>query len=93
MSLKSNQSGFSVIEACVVLLVVGLIGFAGFTVYSNQQDKDTTLPTAADNFEKGTSDQQFNSTADLTAAEKTLDTTKVDNTSDSAQLDSQLAAF
>jgi Tfp pilus assembly protein PilV len=49
---KTNQSGFSIVEALLILVVVGILGFTGWYVYHTKQtsDKDysatnSTVPT------------------------------------------------
>ncbi|MDQ2972902.1 MAG: prepilin-type N-terminal cleavage/methylation domain-containing protein [bacterium] len=37
--MKNNQKGFSIIEVLIVLLVLALIGTAGWFAYNNQESK------------------------------------------------------
>jgi hypothetical protein len=37
--MKKNQSGFSVVEALIIILVLGLLGFVGWKVMSSKKDK------------------------------------------------------
>jgi prepilin-type N-terminal cleavage/methylation domain-containing protein len=37
--MKNNQKGFSVVEILIVIVIVGLIGVAGWFVYNRQNDK------------------------------------------------------
>lgn len=53
-----QQKGFSVIEVLVVIVVLGLIGAAGWFVYNRMQDKDSTSTTT----------QQSNSTTEAKTA-------------------------
>jgi len=39
--MKKNEKGFSVIEILIVIVVVGLIGAAGWFVYNNKTEKPT----------------------------------------------------
>jgi hypothetical protein len=46
---KTNQSGFTPVAILLVLILVTIVGFAGYYVYKTQQNKkDDTKPTAAD---------------------------------------------
>ncbi len=40
-NVKSNQSGFSIVEVLIVLVVVGLIGVVGWFVYDRQNSKSS----------------------------------------------------
>lgn len=44
--MQTNQKGFSVVEVIIVLVVVGLIGGAGFVAYKNHNKKPTANPVA-----------------------------------------------
>lgn len=44
--MKKNQDGFSVVEGLLILVVVGLIGSAGYYVYRSQETKESTQSTA-----------------------------------------------
>lgn len=43
--MKSNQKGFSVVEILIVIVVVGLLGAAGWLVYDRQKSKTDTTQT------------------------------------------------
>ena len=43
MKMLKNQTGFSVIEALLILVVVGILGFTGWFVYHSKQATDKTL--------------------------------------------------
>lgn len=52
--MKINQKGFSVVEVLIVIVVIGLVGAIGWTVYArqdNDQDKQTPTPTSSQNEE------------------------------------------
>lgn len=42
-----NQQGFAIVEALLVVVIVGMIGFVGWYVYSAQKDTDKTLDAAS----------------------------------------------
>ena len=46
MQYNRDQSGFSAVEAILILVVVGIIGFTGWFVYKSQSDTSKTLNTA-----------------------------------------------
>lgn len=97
MKISKNQLGFSAVEIVLVLAIVGLFGFVGYKVYSQQQTK--TADNSSQNVEQSAtandvpSAPQIKTTDDLTKAEKTLDSTSVDGSNDSSQLDNELSAF
>ncbi len=103
MKIYSKQSGFSAVEALIVIVVVGLIGFIGYSVYNSNHTKttnnavsttsSTTTSTAKAN-DVATA-PNISSTADLDKASATLDQTDpaTSNSTDSSQLDTQLASF
>ncbi len=97
MGTKQNQLGFSAVELIIVVVIVSLLGYAGFTVYSRQQDKkanDTNQvaeqSAVADDVPSA---PEVNSTEDLTTAQNTLNQTNLDDTSDSSRLDTEMSAF
>lgn len=96
MKLSKSQSGFSVVEVLIVLVVVGVISFVGYTFLNganasrqkgleksqaNTQATEKSVP-AAPAIEK---------TSDLDKASATLD--KMDTTSDTSELDTELNNF
>lgn len=92
-----NQMGFSIVEVVIAIAVVGIGGYVGYTAYSRLQDKNTNSsaqvitqsPVANDIAPAPT----ITTTDDLTAAEKILDNTNIDNPSDTAELDTELSTF
>ncbi len=46
MKKKLYQKGFNVVEALIIMVIVGLIGGAGYYVYQNQQDKQPNKKVA-----------------------------------------------
>lgn len=93
MSLLKNKSGFSVIELVVVVAVVGLVAFLGYTFYNKWQDnsvKSTEQSSVATDVPAA---PKIETVDDLDAAESTLDGVQIENSDDSSQLDSELSAF
>lgn len=86
---QARKSGFSIIEIIVVVAVVGLLGFVGYTFYAKQSSKVAQTATTA----TVPAAPEINTAADLTKAEKALDSTAGANASDTAQLDTELASF
>lgn len=101
MGIRTNQSGFSVIELVIVLLVVSIVGVIGYKVYNRSQNKtaSSTSAQSAEGSEKATDvasvPTSVKTTSDLAKADKTLDATDPgsSNNSDSSQLDTAMAAF
>jgi len=44
---KSNQSGFAAVEAFLVVIILGIVGFTGWYVWHSKQATDKTLNNAA----------------------------------------------
>lgn len=83
-----NNRGFSVIEVLLVLVIIGLLAFAGWTVYKNNDSEENS------NAQTGTTQQTapvVESTEDLTEAEEFLETADVDAELDTSEIDEALA--
>lgn len=100
MKLRVNQSGFSAVELIIILVVVGALGFVGYTVYNRQQDNKTDSTSQQTKEESATASDvrsapEIRSTSDLDKASATLDQTDPggSNNTDASQLDSELSAF
>lgn len=70
--IRNYQSGFGAIETLLLLLIVGLIGFTGWYVYSSQQEASKNLTTASTN---GTSFKKITKTSSTT--QKSTATTQI----------------
>ncbi len=46
MALKNDHRGFSAVEAVLILVIVGILGFTGWFVWHAQQSADKTLNSA-----------------------------------------------
>lgn len=96
MSRVNKKSGFSIIEIIVVLAVVGVLGYLGYSFYNNQlkiADDSSQAAQQSATANDVPAAPEIKSTDDLTKAEKLLDETNLDNTSDNSQLDAELSAF
>jgi len=95
MIFTRNQSGFTLVEIAIVIVVVGIIAFLGYTFYNNQIQKSASDESSQSAVaEDVDSAPEINSTEDLDAAEEVLDGTDPSgNSSDSSQLDAELAEF
>ena len=96
--MRKNQSGFSLVEVCVIVVVLVLVGFVGYTVVNRSNDKSQTTPTSQASKQSATANDVAEapavaSTDDLNTAASTLDSMDVDSQSDTARLDAELAAF
>ncbi len=87
MKRHMSSQGFSIVEAAVVILVVGVVGFGGWFVYQRQNPNPSTQATA-----EVTSKQQVSqSETELTAPDKIStsdDLSKVSDSLDAVNLDS-----
>ncbi|HET7640450.1 MAG TPA: prepilin-type N-terminal cleavage/methylation domain-containing protein [Ktedonobacteraceae bacterium] len=95
MKVRSDQSGFSVVEVVIAIVVLGLIGLVGYNLYTKQADNKaangstsqsataTDVPAAP----------EVASTSDLDKSSTILDEADTTASSDAAALDSQLQSF
>jgi Tfp pilus assembly protein PilV len=101
MKKINSQAGFSAVEAVLLLVILGIIGFAGYEVMNAKNsvsDADssisTTQPSAATQQTRSDQIPAVNSAADLNKAEQSLDQMNLDdNSGDTAQLSTQTANF
>lgn len=98
MTMLKHQSGFSIIEIAIVILVIGVGGLVGYTAYSRYQDNKSVANTTQLAKQSPVASDiapapSITSTTDLTTAAKTLDDTNLDDSTDTSQLDSELSAF
>ena len=102
MRIRTNQSGFSVVELVIILAVVAILGLLGYAVHNRigtktasnagtSQTASSQPATASD----VASSPAINSASDLNKAAATLDRTDPSgsNNSDVSQLDSQMSSF
>jgi hypothetical protein len=95
---RIREAGFAVVELVIVLLILAALVGGGYWVYKQRSDdkdyKNTTNTTQeADDTDTATA-PQVNDTDDLQPAEKALDDTNLDaSTEDGAELDSQTSSF
>lgn len=94
MKSPRNQAGFTLVEILVSIVVVLLIAGAVYWFFVRQDDAADTVNTTQSATSSDTPEApQITSAEDLSAAEATLDSVDVDNTSDSSQLDTELSSF
>ncbi len=101
MRIRTNQLGFSVIELVIILLVVSIVGVSGYKVYNRNKSKTTssdssqTINSSAKANDVSKAPSIVKTTGDLDKSTKALDATDPSgsNSIDTAQLDSQMAAF
>ena len=99
MKTRKGSLGFTAVEGILIVVILALIGFVGYKVYSTRSstDKITSETTTGSQQSAGPSlvPGVINSVSDLDKAQQALDnsdTSSQDN-SDTAQLDSQLSNF
>ena len=92
-SLQKLQSGFSAVEATLVVVAVVAVGFIGLRIMNAQNPGDTVNQTPA----AGTTDPQVEQApavdddADLRAAEEYVENTDVDGALNTSEIDEALA--
>ena len=104
MSKSHGYRGFAFLELVLLLVIVGLIGVVGYTIYNTKKENDRIAnnidgalehtPVTSSEVKAAVPDK-IDSASDLNQAEKALaayDTSRLDD-SDLSQLDSQLSAF
>lgn len=71
-----KQAGFSAVEFLIILVVVGIIAFAGYMVMQNQSDSYTDTRTNTSEIEEAS---DIENTEDLQNAENTLNDVNFDD--------------
>jgi prepilin-type N-terminal cleavage/methylation domain-containing protein len=101
MRQSLNQKGFAIIELALVVIVVGVVAFAGYHLYSSRQSNSskadvvapagTTAATTGSTNSAVTTVPPITNTSDLDSAAATLNQTDPSgsNSSDDSQLSSQ----
>lgn len=87
--MNKKNLGFSAVEIVLVIVVVALLGFIGYRVWSanNVDTAQQAAPTASQTAGEA---PQINNASDLNKASETLDNTNVNGNS-SGQLESELS--
>lgn len=99
MKLRTNQSGFSIVEVIVVIVALAVIGLLGYTFYNSQVGKPASSDQASSSQSASANDvktaPEITDTAGLDQAAATLDQTDPSGGSndDTSQLDAELANF
>jgi len=93
----AREKGFSAVEGVIVLVVVLVVGFAGFMLVKHPKGNDTAsnADTAATSTDSDVpAAPAVTKTSDLDTAVKILDNTNLDAAAtDTADLDTQLSGF
>jgi prepilin-type N-terminal cleavage/methylation domain-containing protein len=87
-----KQSGFSVIEIVIGVAVLAIIGFLGYSFYTNSQKSGQD---SASQSSVSSSTETIESTADLDKAATTMDDINIDSENDASltEIDKELAEF
>lgn len=97
MKITKNSSGFAIFEVITIVAVVAILGFAGWMVYDRQQSKNTanSSQTTANTNQKSDVAQapEISKAGDLSTAEKALDGTNVESSTEETQLNSDLSSL
>jgi len=96
-NLTNDKRGFSLLEGLVLLVVVGMVGFAGYYVYDRSQDDATqanqTGTSSQTENSTGSSDDgtpEVNGSEDLDAAQQYVEATDVEASLSTSELDAAL---
>lgn len=81
---KLNTRGFSPVAVVLLIAVIALIGYAGWTVYNAQADKDAPAATTTQN-------EAIQNAEDLDAANDELNAQDIDAELDTSEIDDALA--
>ncbi|CAN5663182.1 hypothetical protein BH23PAT1_BH23PAT1_2750 [soil metagenome] len=84
---KNNQEGFSAVAGLLVIVVLALIGFAGWRVLGNQEANNTEQTTSS---EQQNDAPEVNDEQDLEEAENYLDDQDIDGELDTSDIDQSL---
>lgn len=88
--MKTSRSrGFTIVEALVIVVIVGVITAVGLTFYNSVTKNAKTDTTSSDQAILDSPTPEVTSTKDLTTVSDELDKLDIDDTSDTAQLDEQ----
>ena len=93
---RLNQHGFAGFEVAVIVIVLAIVAVAGVKVWNARSDTTSTSTAQTTKSAANVSSAPaINTTSDLTKASATLDQNDPGsaNSSDSAQLNSQLAGY
>lgn len=94
--MKTTKQGFSAVEIVLVLAVVVVVGFIGYTVAQNTIFKDSTLDNV--NMSETATDvptvPEINESSDLNEITETINGINLDDDSgDISELETQLSEF
>lgn len=86
-----NMKGFAAASLILVLLLVGVVGFAGWFIYQNnlESPKDSQVTTQEDSVPSSAS-VPIKSSADIDSAISELESTPVDDDLDTTQIDEDI---
>jgi len=91
MSISRNQQGIGHVAAVLVVLVLLAVGVVGYRVV--RSNNDSQLSNNESSLTETSVPKTFNSTADVTRADKALAKTSVDDSVNPNQLDSDINAL
>jgi Tfp pilus assembly protein PilE len=92
MRTKRSQSGFAVVEIAILAVVVVVLGLVAFKVYTARTNS-SSYNAAVSKASSVPSAPVIHKTSDLNTAESTVDSTSIDDSSDTAALDSDSSGF
>jgi hypothetical protein len=92
MKTRNNQKGFASLELVLILILVGVIAFAGFRVMSNKKAAKTATTTSSTTASIVVP-AKLTTKADAINAGKALDQTPIDSQLNPTQLDSNIKSL
>lgn len=87
--MKNNQTGIAHLGLILTVIVLAVIGFAGYNVYKNNQDPSSHDST--DTIQQTDEIPQVNNADDLEAAEDYVNSADVDGQLNTTEVDSSLS--
>lgn len=88
---NKNQSGFTVVEVALILVVVGIVGFVGYRIIKKSptsQSANSAVPASQVSLPS-----KIQSKADVSKSIKALNATPIDNKLDPSQLDNDMSSL
>ena len=89
---STDTKGFAVLGLVLIVLLVGVIGFAGWTVYSNSKDDTNSTATSEQVAADETAEQTINTASDIDTSTQELDSADIDSQLDTSGLDEDINA-
>jgi len=89
--MNNNQRGFGIVEGLLIIVVVGLIGLAGWVFVQRQDDKNNSPGQLTEQAQPQDQPPQVNNSEDLEKAENYLNDKDIDSQLNTTEIDQTLA--